>query len=72
MAEDTPIRFIRLPEVLRITGISRSLVYKLQAEGKFPRGVKLGAISVAWVESEVQAWCAQRIAERDASAVSRL
>lgn len=58
---DTTIRFLRLKEVLARTGISRSQVYKLEAEGRFPARVKLGSISVAWVDAEVEAWCRRRI-----------
>jgi predicted DNA-binding transcriptional regulator AlpA len=33
----TPIRFLRLPEVLERTGLSRSTIYVRLAEGRFPR-----------------------------------
>lgn len=56
-------RLLRLPEVLRLTGLSRSSLYRLMSEG-FPLNVHLSANSVAWVFSEVAAWCAARVAER--------
>ena len=40
---------------------------RLEAEGRFPKRVPIGRGRVAYVESEVQAWIAQRIAERDAT-----
>lgn len=40
-------------------------MYKLMAEGKFPKSVSLGFRSVAWLESEVQDWILERVAERD-------
>lgn len=59
----TDDRFIRLPEVLRLTGLSRSALYRLQDAG-FPQSVQLSKHSVAWVFSEVEKWCAARVVER--------
>lgn len=53
-------------EVERRVGLGRSAIYERIAAGTFPRPVKLGASSV-WVESEVEAWIAARIRERDAT-----
>lgn len=56
---------LRLPDVLRLTGLSSSAVYRCAAEGTFPRPLKLSERSSAWVEAEVRGWIASRIAERD-------
>ena len=58
-------RLIRLPEVQRITGASRALVYKLMAAGDFPQSVKLGGRAVAWDQGEVEAWVEERKQERN-------
>lgn len=60
-------RIIRLPEVKNLTGISRTNIYELIKKRKFPKQLNLGPRSVGWVESEVQEWFQQRIAERDES-----
>ena len=52
------IRMLRLPQVRAITGLGKTKIYELQAEGTFPMRVKLTAQSVAWVEADVQAWLA--------------
>ncbi|WP_167257532.1 AlpA family transcriptional regulator [Dyella sp. SG562] len=57
-----PIRFLRLPDVLSRTRLSRSQIYRLETAGRFPGHVKLGDAVSAWVESEVDQWCADRIA----------
>lgn len=57
-----PFRFLRLPEVCRLTALSRSQIYRLEASSQFPRRVKLGQAASAWIESEVLQWCADRIA----------
>lgn len=53
-------RIIRLPEVKSTTGLSRSTIYKMMSEGRFPATVRLGAKSVGWREAEVQQWIVSR------------
>ncbi|KAA8601358.1 Transcriptional regulator [Vibrio cyclitrophicus] len=48
------MRLIKLKEVLLITGLSRSTVYRFMSAGGFPMKAELGGNSVAWVESEVE------------------
>lgn len=59
-----PIRILRLAEVMARTGLSRTTIYERMAEGRFPRPVPLGPRSVGWIESELEAWFRERIAER--------
>ena len=61
----TPERFIRAKEVTDITGISKSYVYQLTKEGRFPKSISPvpGGNTVAWVASEVEAWMQERIAD---------
>ncbi|PHI29484.1 helix-turn-helix transcriptional regulator [Budvicia aquatica] len=54
--------FIRIPEVQRRTGYSKAWIYKLIDAGKFPKQVKVGIRSIAFVESEIDEWINQRIA----------
>jgi prophage regulatory protein len=54
---------IRRGEVEKLTALSRSRIYALMAEGKFPRSISLGAMSVAWLEIEIHEWIADRIAD---------
>ncbi|OKP00648.1 helix-turn-helix transcriptional regulator [Xenorhabdus eapokensis] len=58
---------IRLPEVQRRTGYSKAWIYKLISAGEFPKQIKLGSRSVAFIESEIDNWIAQRIAESRAA-----
>lgn len=59
-------RFIRLPELINKIGIGRSSVYnKMNPKSKhydktFPKTKSLGPNSVAWLESEVDAWMLAR------------
>lgn len=69
MAEQTQQqhRLIRLPDVLKRVGLSRSSVYARVQAGTFPSPIKMGHSS-GWVESEVQAWIEKQIAATRASA----
>jgi prophage regulatory protein len=58
-----PVRMLRLAQVLEVTGLGKTKIYDLQAEGRFPMRVKITSHSVAWIEEEVQAWLAERIEE---------
>jgi prophage regulatory protein len=59
------ITFLRLPEVKRRTGLSRSTIYEGMAKGTFPSNVPLGPQGRGWVDSEISEWQQRRIAERD-------
>jgi prophage regulatory protein len=59
--------FLRLKQVIAVTGLSRSSIYAMILENKFPHPIKLGSKAVAWDESELASWQAARIAARDAS-----
>ena len=58
-----PTTLLRLPEVLRRTGFGRSTLYKLVADGGFPKPLKLSVRASAWVESEVEGFIQSRIAQ---------
>ena len=53
-------RLLRRQEVLDLVQFSLTTLYRLMANGDFPRPVKLGARAVAWWEDEVLEWMEQR------------
>jgi prophage regulatory protein len=53
-------RFIREPEVRRMTGLSRATRWRLERKGRFPRRRQISANAVGWLLSEVRDWCASR------------
>ena len=59
-AEPGEIMFLRLPQVKTITGLSKSSLYALIRANSFPAPVHLGPRTVAWVQSEVKSWAAER------------
>ena len=55
----TPV-FLRMPTVMRITGLGRSTIYRLMAEDKFPSPVRLAKRAVAWRRIDLERWSAGR------------
>lgn len=58
-------KLMKIKEVMACTGLGRSTIYNYIGEGLFPKSVPLGIRSVAWVESEVEEWILEKIAQRD-------
>jgi prophage regulatory protein len=58
-------RILRLPEVIRMTGVCRSTILVWSREGRFPTKVALGPRSIGWSERAVQAWITARFAVRE-------
>lgn len=53
-------RILRRPDVVRMTGLSRSTLYDWIARGEFPQPIKLGVLAVGWRETEIKAWLDER------------
>ena len=49
-------QLLRLPAVLRVTGLARSTVYRMVAEHTFPAPVKLAKRAVGWRHDDVRTW----------------
>ena len=60
--DDMSARFLSYQQLKAVKGIpfSRIHVDRLEKAGRFPRRVRLAESTVAWVESEVDAWSAAR------------
>jgi prophage regulatory protein len=59
---------VSLNGVCEITSLSRTMINRLRAEGKFPRAVEAGDRRIAFVREEVHAWVKARISDRDSKA----
>lgn len=60
-------QLIRLKQVIELTSLSKSSIYRLIGCDDFPRPVPLGARSVAWSKYEVEQWCSRKIASAQCS-----
>ncbi|MBY0408301.1 MAG: AlpA family transcriptional regulator [Rickettsiales bacterium] len=61
MTNEAKTRILRLENVKTRTGLSRSSIYALIKEKRFPGNISLGARSVGWVESEIESWIESRV-----------
>lgn len=64
--DNTPA-LISMNDVARLTSLSRTMINKYRAEGRFPAAVTLGDRRVAFVRAEVEEWIEKKIAARAAA-----
>lgn len=58
------MNIIKLYQVQNITTLSRTTIYRLIADGKFPKQIKLSERSSGWVEQEVMDYLDECIEKR--------
>lgn len=51
---------MRRNEVEATTGLSKSSIYAMMGEGKFPKPYKIGERAVGWSRDEIEEWLAER------------
>lgn len=59
--DETVLTFLRMPMVVRMTGLARSTIYRLIAEHKFPGPVRVGDRAVAWRRADLDRWSEARL-----------
>ena len=62
--QTTAPRFLRLSEVLQMTGMGKTFIYDRINDGTFPKQIQLGSRTVVWNEQEVTKWMEDRMASR--------
>ncbi len=62
MSPSTESRLLRRPEVQSLTGLSKSTMYQMIADGEFPKQIQIGKRSVFWVEGHITKWIEEKIA----------
>ncbi|MEW5561566.1 AlpA family transcriptional regulator [Enterobacter asburiae] len=62
--ENKTQKLIRLPKVIEITGKSRTRIYEDMKVNLFPKAIKTGPRSVAWVEQEIAEWIEEKKKQR--------
>lgn len=53
-------RYIRIKELSEMLGISRSTIYRLLNEDKFPKQIKLTERTSVWRLSTIEKWVAEK------------
>lgn len=54
-------RVLKLKEVMEITSLGSSTIYRHMDNGTFPRQIKLGGLRVGWMESDINQWLERRM-----------
>lgn len=63
------VKFYRLPDVLDITGVSKSTLYRWISNNQFPKPVQLGQRAVGWSSTPVNQWVEDRLEKSEGKAV---
>jgi|TARA_B110001454_G_scaffold91020_1_gene86769 prophage regulatory protein len=58
------VSYLNLKQVKEITQLSTATIYRLIAQGKFPKQFKLTERTSRWVGSEIEGFINQKIEER--------
>lgn len=53
-------KYLRIGEILELTGVSRATIWRWTRAGTFPARHRLGPNAIAWVAEEVAEWLANR------------
>ena len=59
-----PNTFILAQELTGLVPFSPNHLRRLEAQGDFPRRVRIGANRIAWLRGEVEQWLADRVGAR--------
>lgn len=51
-------KVVNTNDLLRLTGLSRTTIWRLEREGKFPSRRTLSGKRVGWIRSEIEVWLA--------------
>lgn len=53
-------KYLRLPDVQKITQLARTTIWRLERNDEFPKRRRLSKNAVGWLESEIEAWIESR------------
>lgn len=56
----TRTQFLRVDEVVSVTGVSKATIRRMELAGSFPRRRKISIRSVGWLAAEVEDWIIAR------------
>ncbi|CAN0626458.1 prophage regulatory protein [Burkholderia multivorans] len=72
------MRALRIKDVAAKVGLGQSTIYRMMAEGRFPKSFEIAPKRSAWLELDIDTWLAERAgrpelapAIRDAEAIKQ-
>ncbi|WP_425311180.1 helix-turn-helix transcriptional regulator [Leptospirillum ferriphilum] len=54
------MQVLRLRELLKLSGLSKSTIYARIKEGDFPKPIRLGPRSIGWFQHDIESWLESR------------
>lgn len=60
------MKVLRIKEVCSRVALSRTLVYEMMAQRRFPSAIRIGKRASGWLESEINEWIDEQAAKRKA------
>ena len=57
------MQIYRIKNVIKVTGLSRSTIYRLMEQGKFPKPIKLSQRIIGFLEEDIDQWILERYQE---------
>jgi prophage regulatory protein len=54
------MHILRTSDVTRLTGLSRTTLWRLERQGQFPQRIRFGRNAVGWRNEEVERWVESR------------
>ncbi|WP_009522283.1 AlpA family transcriptional regulator [Imbroritus primus] len=59
-SEDYQMKAINIKQVAEKVSLGKSTIYRMVAEGEFPKPFSLGSNRTAWLEEDIDAWLATK------------
>jgi len=53
-------RILRIRNVVQITGLPKSTIYRLMSQSMFPKNIKLSTVAVGWDMADIELWLNER------------
>jgi prophage regulatory protein len=65
------MQFLRVRKVTEMVGFSKTTLYARVKDGSFPKPIRLGPNSVAFLEADILDWMQSQIAQLDSPGATR-
>ncbi|MDN4016193.1 helix-turn-helix transcriptional regulator [Zwartia panacis] len=56
LTSNGPLRFVSLSQVINQTSLGKSTIALWEADGRFPKAVRLCRTKRVWLESDIDSW----------------
>ena len=55
--------FLNIKDVIKVTSLSRSTIYRMMSDCEFPKQISIGARQVRWHRQEIIDWCDDKLCQ---------